>query len=283
MGDSKPAISFSPTWYLLEQEGLLSQACLCNGLTALRNANLGEKKGLYYSAFFELYNGFERLMKLILVIDHMAKNDLSPPSESAIKSYGHKLMALFTATRSICERANYPIPTSLGAGDLSIQLLSFLDDFAHPGGRYANISKLTGGKHQHMGDPLCRWGEIATDIMVKHATPTQRNRAEVMGRLAGLAFGESALNTISDLDQQDLDVDGLHARVSILDSASKHAVFALVLLISFLRDVLGNVTDLAQNLERDQSSEAAMIPFMREFFYFAWADRAYVMRKRRWP
>ena len=39
-------MAFSPTWFLLEQEGLLAQACLCNGLTALRRANLGDKKGL---------------------------------------------------------------------------------------------------------------------------------------------------------------------------------------------------------------------------------------------
>lgn len=276
-------MSFSPTWYLLEQEGLLSQACLCNGLTALRNASLGEKKGLYYSAFFELYNGFERLMKLIVVIDHMAQNDLSLPNEPTIKKYGHKLKALFAATKAICERANYPIPTSLGAEELPIQLLSFLDDFAHPGGRYSNINKLTGGKHQHMDDPLSHWGEIASDIMVKHATASQRNQAKEIGRIAGLVFGDSALNTIFDLDQQDLDVAGLHARVSMLDSASKHAVFALVQLISFLRDVLGSLADLAQSLERAQSSDAAVIPYMREFFYFAWADRAYVMRKRRWP
>lgn len=32
-------MSFSETWFLLEQEGLLAHACLCNGLTARRNAN----------------------------------------------------------------------------------------------------------------------------------------------------------------------------------------------------------------------------------------------------
>lgn len=30
---------FSETWFLLEQEGLLAQVYLCNGLTALRCAN----------------------------------------------------------------------------------------------------------------------------------------------------------------------------------------------------------------------------------------------------
>ena len=44
---------FTPTWYLLQQEGFLAQTCLCNGLTALRQANLGDGKGLFYSVFFD--------------------------------------------------------------------------------------------------------------------------------------------------------------------------------------------------------------------------------------
>lgn len=67
-------MAFSPTWFLLEQEGLLAQACLCNGLTALRRANLGDKKGLFYSAFFELSIGFERVLKLALIQDHMTNH-----------------------------------------------------------------------------------------------------------------------------------------------------------------------------------------------------------------
>ncbi len=63
--------SFSPTWFLLQQEGLLAQACLCNGLTALRHANLGAAKGRFYSAFFELSIGFERTLKLILILDRI--------------------------------------------------------------------------------------------------------------------------------------------------------------------------------------------------------------------
>jgi len=72
-------MAFSATWFLLEQEGLLARACLCNGLTALRRANLGGKKGLFYLAFFELSIGFERMFKLVLIIDHMAQHKLAPP------------------------------------------------------------------------------------------------------------------------------------------------------------------------------------------------------------
>jgi hypothetical protein len=70
---------FSDMWYLLQQEGYLTQSCLCNGLTALRHANINDKKGLYYSAFFELSIGLERMMKLIIIIHHMSNNNLTPP------------------------------------------------------------------------------------------------------------------------------------------------------------------------------------------------------------
>ncbi len=53
---------------------------------------------------------------------------------------------------------------------LPIVILGFLDDFAHPGGRYSNINKLTGHRHQTMVDPIARWGEIASQIMQMQAT-----------------------------------------------------------------------------------------------------------------
>lgn len=101
---------FSATWFLLEQEGLLAQACLCNGLTALRRANLGDKKGLFYSAFFELSIGFERTLKLVLILDHMARNQLVPPDSKTVEDYGHKLRALFDSCQgdlrhARCDRA----------------------------------------------------------------------------------------------------------------------------------------------------------------------------------
>lgn len=92
-------MAFSPTWFLLEQEGLLAQACLCNGRRP-RCANLGDKKGLFYSAFFELSIGFERVLSLTL--DHMAKNKLAPPPSKDIEGFRHDLIRLFHAARAIC-------------------------------------------------------------------------------------------------------------------------------------------------------------------------------------
>lgn len=274
---------FSEIGFLLEQEGLLARACLCNGLTALRNANLGDKKGLFYSAFFELSIGFERTMKLILILEHMAKNNLTPPDSKTIKSYGHKLISLFDATKTVCAKNGLNSLHGFQADSLPIKILSFLDHFAHTGGRYSNINKLTGHRHHAMADPIVQWGEIANQIFQEHATNRQRQRAKSNGQGASAAFGDAVTNLISDLDQQHPDVARLFTRVSELDVAAIHAIFALVTLISALRDVLGSVCGNAWKVNPPAPSGLADVPDMKVFFQFAWPDKKYVMRKRRWP
>lgn len=274
---------FSATWFLLEQEGLLAQACLCNGLTALRRANLGDKKGLFYSAFFELSIGFERTLKLILILDHMARNQLDPPDSKTVEDYGHKLRVLFDSAKAICATRGVPALDAFQPDSLPNAILGFLDDFAHPGGRYSNINKLTGHKHQAMADPLVKWGEIASRIMNEHATPGQRKRAELNGQLASAAFGDAAASLISDMNQQQMDVARLFTRASELDSAARHAIYALVTLIAALREVIDSLCDSAWKASHAGRSGMPDVPDMKEFFQFAWADRQYVMRKRMWP
>lgn len=274
---------FSATWFLLEQEGLLAQACLCNGLTALRRANLGDKKGLFYSAFFELSIGFERTLKLVLILDYMARNQLTPPDSKTVEDYGHKLRALFDSTKAICTTRGVTALDAFQSDSLPIAILGFLDDFAHPGGRYSNINKLTGHKHQLMADPIVKWGEIANRIMCEHATPGQRKRAELSGQLACAAFGDAAASLISDMNQQQMGVARLFTRASELDTAAKHAVYALVTLIAALREVIDSLSDSAWKASPAGRSDMPDVPDMKEFFQFAWADRQYVMRKRQWP
>lgn len=276
-------MAFSPTWFLLEQEGLLAQACLCNGLTALRRANLGDKKGLFYSAFFELSIGFERVLKLVLILDHMARDKLVPPDSKTVEDYGHKLRSLFDAAKGVCAAHGVTALDAFQANSLPIAILGFLDDFAHPGGRYSNINKLTGHKHQAMADPIAQWGEIANRIMREHATPKERQRAQLNGLVASAAFGDAAASLISDLDQQPMDVVPLHVRASELDTAAKHAIFVLVTLIAALREVIDSLCDAAWSANPPGTLDVATVPDMKEFFQFAWADRRCVMRKRQWP
>lgn len=275
-------MAFSATWYLLEQEGLLAQACLCNGLTALRRANLGDKKGLFYSAFFELSIGFERTLKLVLILDYMARNNLVPPDSKTVEDYGHKLLLLFEATKAVCAAHGVTALDELQTNSLPIAILGFLDNFAHPGGRYSNINKLTGHKHQSMADPLVQWGEIADRIIHEHATPGERQCAELNGQIASAALGDAAASLISDMDRRQMDVIPLFTRASELDVAAKHAIYALVILIAALRDAIDTLCSSAWAANPPNASGVADVPDMKEFFQFAWPNRSYVMRKRRW-
>lgn len=271
---------FSQTWKLLEQEGYLAQSCLCNGLTALRKANIGDKKGLFYSAFFELAIGFERMMKLILIIDYMASNKLNFPEPKFIEKYQHKLNELFDATKLVCQQHNFDLVDILNSQELSVKILSFLDKYSHPSGRYANINKLLGNKYQNEQDPLLKWSELSQLVFDSCATNSEKSKAQ---ELASKVMGDSALSFIGDLDNKSLNVPDLHARASVLDSASRHAIYAIVVMIESLREVLGYVTETAQKAERLEGGKLPSVPNMTEFFNFAWSDRKYVMRKKRWP
>jgi hypothetical protein len=274
---------FSQTWHLLEQEGYLAQSCLCNGLTALRKANIGDKKGLYYSAFFELAIGFERMMKLVLIIDYMASNKLNFPESKFIETYQHKLNELFDATKLVCQQHNSNLVNKLNSQELSVKILSFLDKYYHPSGRYANINKLLGNKYQNEQDPLLQWSELSQLIFDSCATSNEKNKAQFMGELASIVMSDSAASLIGDLDNKTLSVSNLHARASVLDSASRHAIYAIVLLIENLREVLGYVTEAAHKAEQLEGRKSPSVPFMTEFFDFAWSERKVVMRKRCWP
>ena len=64
---------FGERFSLLLQEGYLTRTSLLDGLHSLRKSNIDDDgKGRFYSSFFSLALGFERLMKLIFVVVFMS-------------------------------------------------------------------------------------------------------------------------------------------------------------------------------------------------------------------
>ncbi len=80
-----------------------------------------------------------------------------------------------------------------------------------------------------------------------------------------------------------MDVVPLHVRASELDTAAKHAIFALITLIASLREVIDSLWGAVSSANHPGTYGATTVPDMKEFFQFSWADRQYVMRKRIWP
>jgi hypothetical protein len=70
----QPNPSDIPEWHALRREATLVRQLVGAGVTALGRANYADKKGDYYTAFFGLSIGLERLVKLILVADYAISN-----------------------------------------------------------------------------------------------------------------------------------------------------------------------------------------------------------------
>lgn len=84
----------NPVFSLLQQEGYLTRSSLYTGFSSLSKGNINNNKGDFYVAFFQLSIGLERLMKLTLILDYMAANELRLPDNKWLKGFSHNLVEL---------------------------------------------------------------------------------------------------------------------------------------------------------------------------------------------
>lgn len=139
-----------------------------SGATAIGRANYGDMIGEYYTAFFGLSIGMERLAKLILVTNHAIVNG-ALPDEKVVRKFGHRLTDLMNATDAVAQQHNvhleFPRPTT----PISRKIIERLDAFADAGrGRYANFADL-GTPKINEEEPISKWwDEVAELILQKH-------------------------------------------------------------------------------------------------------------------
>ncbi len=96
-------MTFPLEWHALGREAELAAEQLATGVTALGRANHSQK-GLYHQALFALSIGFERLAKLIIVVDHAVENDGEWMTNQALKKISHDISALLDACELISKK-----------------------------------------------------------------------------------------------------------------------------------------------------------------------------------
>lgn len=132
-----------PEWHALGRESALVRHLIGSGATALGKANYADQIGEYYTAFFGLSVGLERLAKLTLVADYAIASNGRMPEEKKVRMFGHKLLDLADEVEAVANKRklnlNYVRPTS----NISKRILECLDAFADARrGRYANFASL---------------------------------------------------------------------------------------------------------------------------------------------
>ncbi len=278
------ATTFRDSFALLHQEGYLIRTALAQGLTALRSANIGEK-GQYYAAFFGLSIGLERLFKLILVLDHMARFELAAPTGSVLKNFGgssgHDLLALFANARKIpVSASSHPLEV-LEPPSLEHDIIVHLSGFAKACGRYANFEALATAKP--LADPLADWKRIATVIFEQDVPSRAKQSARRDALALADAFDGVARVTALDLDKTELSLQGWFEIPRMHELAARQSVVRVMRILCGLKELLEEINHRAILENQRLFPNAAGVPFMYEFLDFVSPDERLTLRKKRWP
>jgi hypothetical protein len=266
---------FPTSFLLLQQEGYLIRACLATGLTELRGAHVHNKGG-FYAALFNLAVGTERMLKATIIIDHMLKNRLSVPTRRQLKDYGHDIHGLYNSCIAIASaepRKLQPL-TDLDAN--TREIVRLLSDFAQRT-RYHNLDALSSSSNAK--DPLAHWNEILLAILKSDVSSRRTKKIVATSAASASAMSDSTMTVMHGLDRQALTTEQALTLPHLHDEAIKYAVLYLMKFLSPIRDLISDLSHKGYTL----GLPVPPFPQMQEFLDWISNDRAYVLRKRRWP
>ena len=270
---------FADSFLLLQQEGHLIHSCIATGLTALRNAHVGNK-GPYYTAFFQLSIGLERIMKAVVIIDHMAENGLKPPTATVLKNHGHNLTTLFASMRQIRTSLDPHPLAAVEVGSIEYDILEHLSQFAN-GARYFNLDTLSSRRED--GDPLARWDRILTRVLVEDVPSKEKARVGFAAAAVVKGLSDNARFVIQGLDRRLVSLGEALELPALGAVAARYAIYRVFLLLAPLKAVLEDATDRVMALDHARGADTPSVPFMLEFLHFIWLDKRAILRKKKWP
>lgn len=159
-----------PEWKALHREASLVSQILGSGATALGRASYGSGFGEYYTAFFGLSIGIERLAKLILVADYALENNGALPGQAVVRKYGHKLKELITQVGVIATKRGISVPHIGPTHPICSAVVNCLDAFSDASkGRYANFEAIGNPNFNAADEPVNKWWtEVVEPILDKH-------------------------------------------------------------------------------------------------------------------
>lgn len=265
---------FPASFTLLMQEAVLANSSLLSGFEYLVNGSFDVKgKGAYYAAFFDLTIGFERLMKLAIITDHMIRNDCKAhDSEKLKKEFGHNLLKLMNRSAEICSKYDVPV-TEIKVGEINHQILQFLTDFADAQkGRYFNITNTT-----HADDPIAKWKELLYEI-------ARQDFSEQM-------FSDLETRVFRDINPA-LQLDDIAHNTGYVQSlyeykktllANRYALWRIINILRPITELLSKISEKCHEIETTvRIQNFPSIPYFDEVFLFRFTDRKSAMRRKRW-
>lgn len=269
---------FDPKFILLQQEAYLAHGSLSAGLTALRNAAFPNKAN-FYLGFFNTSIAFERIMKLIIITDHMLQNSFQPPSKIVLKRYGHDLVSLYGSCVSVATRIGISKVSIPASDSIENQILGFLSNFAD-GSRYHNLDSISSIANNG-NDPLALWDMILKNIL-NHDVPKQKFNIELQKAIQLSSLMAGKIHAI----QHGMDGKLLsESQVFEFPAIHKLAVpYSMVRLFNLIIPLLKTLNELGQQGHyASVSTSKPLVPLFGEFFVHFNGTPSQIRQKKRWP
>jgi hypothetical protein len=271
-------IGATKNFSFLAQESFLAKNCILSGFDSLLAANyFCAKDGYFYTAFFNLSIGLERIMKLVIVADYMLKNNMNTPSEQYLRGFGHKIDVLY---QKICEMSSY-YGNGFGYPEVDSNpeiLLAFLSKFGSSS-RYYNLNEIasTSGNIS----PLDEWKEIALELYLSHTASHIReaNSTKIFSDMD--RSGEiNSYTRYLDTNANPLMLGDIRYLQMVTAKAAPLAIWELIALFRPVHFMLEKMAAQGQGAGGDAGG--LTIPHFEEFFYFLLAMLPDVKRRKRW-
>ena len=219
-------------------------------------------------------------MKVIIVLYHISKDSLTPPSNDDLKKHGHDLKKLYVSLKTNYDHKT--VLSALSSNSYEYRILDILTKFATVA-RYHNIDALSADTNEQ--DPLAEWQRLLHDI-VKLEIP-EKTKKRIASRSLALADMIESFSSVfaHDLENQSMSTHDMVLIPQIQSIAAGYAIWYVLNILCPLCDLLIDLTEDAMELNQKINPDQMTIPYMGEFidFIHGHGTRAQVVRKKRWP
>lgn len=253
------------------------QSSLKTSLAALRTWR-AEDRGAFYVAFFGLITGFERLLKVLILLDHWNRSRKWLTDEE-LKVYCHDIGKLYGSVESLFEQYGVARKKHLKLDKIDRKLLMFLTSFARRG-RYHNLFMLS----ESVGavDPLGEWEDLLREIYEKDVPKEKRlpepDENEI---LVDHVEGNGCVKLTRKGNAVQTQTEHVYDQGK-MRLALPEMCWRLVKLLAPLKSLLISVHE--QIRENDHGTDGELsVPYMDEFLEFVCEDKAAIFESEDWP
>jgi hypothetical protein len=279
---SRPDPFTIPEWKALNREASLVSKIIGSGATALSRASYGSGFGEYYTAFFGLSIGIERLAKLILVADFAMGNGGALPDQSVVRKYGHKLNGLVSKVDKIAKERNISVPYLLPTDPICAAAVNCLDAFSDASkGRYANFEAIGNPAFDLANEPVNKWWNDVVDPILNKHYRGKKAEADVTAQAAvvNAMIGDKAKVLFTDETGKPMsDLTTASVRAGQTRWAQKYGRFYTLSVVRWLSHIFCELTK-----EAVSKNSIDCLCGHYEFFTTYTLDDSFLLTRKIWP